>query len=701
MSVLKENIISLLQEQSSRALKAKDIARYLGVQQNEYQNMRTVLHKLVKDGQLIKIQKNRYCLARTSNEVSGELRVNSQGYGFVKWDTSNEVFISQKNMGTALHKDKVRVRLFATTGGKRVEGKVISVLQRARQQIVGTFRWGRRYGYVIPDEKKIQRDVVILPGDEKQAQEGQKVVCQIEQWEHNGLNPVGSIQSIIGFPNEPGVDIQSIIYRHELAESFPDAVIEQSQKIKKEIPESEIEKRLDLREQTIFTIDPRDAKDFDDAVSLEKLDDNSWLLGVHIADVSHYVEEYTEIDKEARKRGTSVYLVDRVIPMLPEHISNNVCSLEQDIEKLCFSILLKISPQGDLLDYDIRESVIKSKKRFDYLTVQEILQERQKSEFQDTLKQMFELSKLLIKKRNNRGGIDIDTVEVEISLNELGEPIDIKKRDRLDSHKLIEEFMLLANETVAKHVGQKLKEEIGIDVPFIYRIHEKPDVESVNELLHIAVAFGVNISFPKRIVPRYFQQCAKQFQKKTASFVLQDALLRTMKKAVYSSANIGHFGLAYKYYTHFTSPIRRYPDLIVHRLLKKYLFEKKFDTKVKEIENICKETTACEIRAQEVERAGIKLKQIQYLEKQLNQDFEGIICRVLHFGFFVELSNLFVDGLVHITSLDDDYYYFDEKNFRLVGQYNGKQYKLGDKIHVKLVRVDRNENLIDFVIAND
>jgi ribonuclease R len=703
MSTLPKRVLELLESEPFRTFKAKEIQRLLNVPQNKYQYLRDTLRHMVRKGEVDKLRKNRYGTAKKSNEIVGALSVNSQGYGFVVWDKGEDIFISMKNMGQALHGDKVRVRLFATTSGKSVEGQIVEVLERARETIVGIFRWGRKYGYIVPDDLKIQRDVVIPPGDEMQAQEGQKVVCKIEEWEHHGMNPSGKVIEVLGFPNEPGVDIKSLVHRHEIRSTFEDFLLKQADNIPAKIQKEEIQRRLDLRETETFTIDPADAKDFDDAISLEKLDENTWRLGVHIADVSHYVYEKSALDKEAYTRGTSVYLVDRVIPMLPERISNELCSLEEGKDKLTFSVMMTLTSQGKLMSYDIRESIIHSKKRFTYQEAQQIIDNQTSSPFSETLQNMYALSKTLIRKRHNRGSIDFDTVEVEIPLDDKGEPIAIRPRVRLHTHRLVEEFMLLANETVAKHVGVVLKDKMDQELPFVYRIHESPDQPSVMELIEMAHAFGIEIEPPTKIVPRFFQKVTKQFQGHPAESVLQGQLLRTMMKAQYSPANVGHFGLAYRYYTHFTSPIRRYPDLMVHRLLKKYA-GKEFDASTlfyQELEKKCTKCTDNEIRAQRAERDSIKLKQIQFLEKHIDDEFEGVIVRIVNFGFFVELPEFQIDGLVHIASLGDDYYIVDEKNYKLYGQSSGREYKLGEKIKVKLERVDRNENLVDFVISGE
>ncbi|MDZ7370707.1 MAG: ribonuclease R [candidate division KSB1 bacterium] len=702
MNDMTQRVLDLLSMEPFRALKAKEIQRRLEVPQHQYAALRKALRSLVQEGRLYKIGRNRYAAARKANEVVGELRVNSQGYGFVSAD-GKDIFISSKNMGKALHKDRVRVRLFAQTSGKNVEGQVVEVLERARNTVVGVFRWGRRFGYVVPDDLKLHKDIIISPGDDAGAQEGQKVVCEIDSWDHYGLSPYGRVVEILGYPEEPGVDILSVIHAHELPLHFPSDALRQADALPDGLPKVELRRRLDLRDQIVFTIDPDDAKDFDDAVSLEPLPDGNWLLGVHIADVSYYVAEGSPLDRVAAERGTSVYLVDRVIPMLPERLSNGLCSLAEGVDRPTFSVLMTLTGDGSLLHYELKESVIRSKKRFTYREAQQVLDGELQHPFSETLRNMAALAENLVALRIRRGSIDFDTLEVQVVLDANGEPVEIRPRERLFTNRLIEEFMLLANETVAKHVGVVLKKAHNKELPFVYRIHEKPDEQSVRQLVRLARAFGISAKEPQKMHPRYFAHLAREFQRHPAAYVLQTALLRTMMKAQYSPDNIGHFGLAYRYYTHFTSPIRRYPDLLVHRLLKKYLAGQ-FDfseTATSRLEKLCRKATECEIRAQEAERDSIKLKQLQYLEKHMGEEFDGIIVRMVNFGFFVELPQLLIEGLVHVTSLGDDYYIMDEEGRRLEGQYTGRVFTLGDPVRVRLARVDRNEKLVDFFLCED
>ena len=686
--------LNFFKKSPTRSFKTKDVARGIDLPRTQYTGLRDALRQLAMDGHLVKFKHNRYALASETAEVVGKLHVNSQGYGFVSRDDGEDIFISQKNMNQALHNDVVQVRLFADTRGKSPEGMIVKVVERVYKKIVGTFMHGRHYNYVIPDDLKFNRDITIAHGEEHGAKEGDKVVVTIDAWEHHQLNPAGVIDQVLGPPDKAGVDILSLVHQYNLNPGFSDKLMNDAEGIDDRLLEAEVARRLDLRGETIVTIDPDDAKDFDDAISLKLLENGNWKLGVHIADVSYYVPEKSDLDREAQERGTSVYLVDRVIPMLPERISNHLCSLVEGRDRLCYSVIMELKPNGETVRYDIAESVINSKKRLTYRQAQDILDGKLKSDLEPMLRNMFKVSTALIRKREQRGGVDFDSLEVYIELDQDGNPVSIKRREHLQTHRLIEEFMLLANETVAKHVGVNLQGE-GKPLPFVYRIHDKPSAEKMAELFNTARAFGINIKPPKRITPQYFQTVAAAFGKHAASAVLQDSLIRSMMKAKYSTENVGHFGLAYTFYTHFTSPIRRYPDLLVHRLLKHYAKSLKPPISRKDLQKLCTLASDCETRAQEAERASIKLKQTEFMERHLGESFAGIIVRMVSFGFFVEIPELLVDGLVHVKTMDD-YYVLDEKKLTFTGKSKGKTYKLGDRVNIKVSYVDRNERIIDF-----
>ncbi|MFQ5639137.1 MAG: ribonuclease R [bacterium] len=688
-----------------RTFKAKELARKLAIKKVEYTKFRDALKQLAAQNKIAKYKRNHYGLMKTAPVVTGELHVKTQGYGFlITEEGKDDVFISQKNMGVALNKDVVRVQLFARTKGASPEGRVIEVVERARQNIVGTYRKNRRYGFVIPDDIKMNRDLYINAGDDLKAKSGQKVVVKLEYWEDERLSPEGRIVEVLGFPDEPGVDVISVVKAFDLPTTFPAKIEKAAELIPDDIPEKEIKRRLDLRNEICFTIDPEDAKDFDDAVSIKRLENGNSELGVHIADVSYYVQENSAIDKEAIKRGTSVYLVDRVVPMLPEKLSNQICSLRPKEDRLTLSCLMEVSPHGRVVNYKIVESVINSVHRFTYQEAQEAISgQKNTSPFQDEIRAMYQLSRILIKRRGQLGSLDFDLPEAKVELDELGFPVSIIKRVRMDSHRLVEEFMLLANQTVTEHVALNLSVDKRVP-PFIYRVHEPPDSEKMADFKKFVKALGYPIDPNKRVTGKLLGQFLETIRGKPEENMIENVMLRSLMKAKYSVENAGHFGLAFKHYTHFTSPIRRYPDLAVHRLLKQYQNQFDFEQAVKiktRLETISRIASEREVVALEAERESIKMKQVEFMQRHLGDVFDGIISGVVAFGIFVEIVDILVEGLVHISDLDDDYYNHDEKNYQLIGEHTQKIYRLGDRVKVRVVRVDIDERIVDFVLVKE
>lgn len=698
-----KKIQGLLASNPNRTFKPKEMARKLGVSKTDYTKFRDTLKRAVRDGKIAKHRGNNFGAIKRVAMIEGQLHVKTQGYGFlIAEDGGPDVFVSQKNMGTALHKDVVQVQLYAEGRGKNREGRVTKVVERARQNIVGIYRKTKQYGFVVPDDLKITRDIFIPPGENEKAESGQKVVAKIISWTDERTNPEGKIVEVLGFPEDPGVDVMSVVKAFDLPTSFSTGIENEAEKIGTAIPRAEIKRRLDLRKETCFTIDPEDAKDFDDAVSIKILRNNNYELGVHIANVSYYVRPGSVLDKEALRRGTSVYLVDRVVPMLPEKLSNEICSLRPKEDRLTFSCIMEVNSEGKVVDYNICESVINSKRRFTYEEVQPIIDGKpRRGKFVKEIRLMHQLSRVLIKRRQNLGSLDFDIPEVKVELDPDGKPVAIKKRERLDSHRLVEEFMLLANQTVTEHVALKLGEQ-GRVPPFIYRIHEEPSKEKMDDFKKFVKALGHPIDAHKKVTARLLSQYLASLKGEPEQVIVEEVTLRSMMKAKYSTDNVGHFGLAFKHYTHFTSPIRRYPDLVVHRLLREYRQGVDFsDAKSKKtrLEAIATKVSERERVALEAERESIKLKKVEYMKRHLGDEFEGVISGVVSFGIFVEVTDILVEGLVHISDLEDDYYFHDEKNHRLVGQSSDKIYRLGDKVKVQVVRVDVDERVVDFVLA--
>ncbi len=592
------------------------------------------------------------------------------------------------------------VRIVGKRRGPAQEGRIIKVLERAKTNLVGTYHKRRFIGYVEPDDRKISKDIYIAQENSAGAMDGQKVVVSLADWQDVELGPEGKIVEVLGYPDDPGMDILALIKDFGLPLSFPDEVEEELTRLPSRVQRVELQKRLDLRKKNCFTIDPKDAKDHDDAVSLEKKPNGNYLLGIHIADVSHYVKEGSALDREALRRGTSVYLVDRVIPMLPEKLCNDICSLKPNRIRLTFSVILELTPQGEKVGYQIKESVIKSKAKLNYDEVQKFFDTGQTTEniegLENDLLEMKKLAFKLLEKRLAMGSLDFDLPEAHVVLGKNGRVQDILQVIRLESHRLIEEFMLMANRTVAEHVSH-------LSVPFLYRVHEEPDQDKMEAFSDFVASLGYSLRVTGRIRPKRIQRFLKSLEGKPEESLINEVLLRSLKKARYSPENIGHFGLAFSHYTHFTSPIRRYPDLVVHRILKelqdgKYSFKRQRQLS-RRLPRIGEITSERERLSEEAERESIKIKQIEFMQDKLGEQYQGVISGLVPFGFFVRLDSILAEGLVRISSLDDDYYLFDERKQRWVGRHTKKVYKLGERVKVQVVRVNKEQKEIDFVLA--
>lgn len=702
MQPLRERILEYMGHEAYRPLKPKDIAKVLGISQIEYGSFRRTLRELAREGRIIKIKKGRYGVPVKLNLSVGRISMTSSGFGFVVQESGGpDIYVPASNTGVALHGDKVIARLLRKGSRKdSPEGEIIRVIERSARSVVGTYHHGKHFGYVEPDDSRITRDIYVANEDSMDAIEGQKVVTLIEEWKSGHLNPEGRITEVLGFPNESGIDILSVIKSYDLPISFPADAVGEAERIPFQVPPEELERRSDFRNIVCFTIDPEDAKDFDDAVSLQINDRDNYLLGVHIADVSYYVREGSLLDQEALVRGTSVYLVDRVLPMLPERLSNEICSLKPDQDRLTMSVIAEIDQSGNVLGYEIVDSVIRSSARLTYEQVQSIIDKRgdelssEIDGLRDCIIMMHQLSNVLTEKRVKRGAIDFDLPEAKVLLNENGIPIDIRPRKRLQSHRLIEEFMLIANEIVATHV-------YNLGLPFLYRVHDIPDLLKLKEFGEFVGSLGYTFNLKGQVKPSNIQRFLKQLEGQQEEWLINEFLLRSMKRALYTPDNIGHFGLACEFYTHFTSPIRRYPDLLVHRILREIASQRM----TQERQEILKEklprvgeiASERERVADEAEWESVKIKQIQFMEDKLGDTYWGIISGVRSFGFFVELEDSLIEGLVHVSQLYDDYYIFDDRRHALIGEHTRKVYRMGDRIHVRVVKVDRNLKRVDFL----
>lgn len=680
-------------------MKEKEMAAFMQVSKEDRDEFRKVLEELLAESKISITSKGKY-MKPDANLVTGTFISNARGFGFVEVEGREEdLFIPEDNVNGAFHNDTVQARILSGQRGKRQEAEIVRIVSHGTTEVVGTFQKSKNFGFVVPDNAKLSSDIFVPLERSKGAVDGHKVVVELTDYGSDKKKPEGKVVEILGHINDPGVDIMSIVRGFGLPAEFDEKVMNQAERVADMVSEADMQGRRDLRDVCMVTIDGEDAKDLDDAVSVSKEGEN-YLLGVHIADVTNYVQEYSALDREALKRGTSVYLVDRVIPMIPHKLSNGICSLNAGVDRLALSCLMTVNPKGEVVDYEITESVICVDRRMSYTSVKKILEDKDEAEIAEykDLVPMFvmmeELAGILRAKRKKRGSIDFDFPETKIILDKEGHPIDIKPYERNTATKIIEDFMLLANETVAQHF-------YWLELPFVYRVHDNPDPEKIQQLGIFISNFGYGIKTSgEEVHPKEIQKLLGKIEGTKEEALISRLALRSMRQAKYATDCTGHFGLACQYYCHFTSPIRRYPDLQIHRIIKEQLRGRLKENRILHYNEILPQvadhSSRTERRADEAERETDKLKKTEYMENHIGERFEGVISGITAWGIYVELSNT-VEGLIHVSSLTGDYFYYDEANYEMVGRDTGRKYKLGQRIAVIVEGTDRFARTVDFV----
>ena len=699
---LREQLLGLINDPHYNPLKREELALIFNIHPSEMPMFYNFLDELEEDGYIVKTKKGRVMSPNQMGLFAGKFVSHRKGFGFVESDEElvQDLFIPKNDINGALHNDRVMAEIVTpATEDRRAEGKVIKIIKREVTRVVGLFQENKSFGFVVPDDKKFNQDIFIPKRYISGAKNDDKVVCEITVWPQENRKPEGKIVEILGKKGERGVEIDSIIRAHGLPEEFPKKVIDEANFVAGQELEDEIARRLDLRDLDIFTIDGEDAKDLDDAISIEVLPNGNYKLGVHIADVTHYVKEKSKLDKEALKRATSVYLVDKVIPMLPKQLSNGVCSLNPFEDKLTLSCIMEIDAEGKVVKYDIAETVINSKARMTYTEVSDILEkddEKLKKTFAKQVDDFIaaeKLARILMKRRQRRGAIDFDFPEAKIILNKNGEVVDIKHYERRISNKMIEEFMLVANETVAEHF-------FWLQLPFVYRIHETPSVEKMEDLNKFMATFGYHIKGNLEDVhPKEMQSIIEKIKGTKEEESISTIMLRSMKQAKYSPSCIGHFGLAAKYYCHFTSPIRRYPDLQIHRIIKEQLNNKLNNKRQDQLAHIVEyastQSSERERAAELAERDVHDYYKACYMADKVGQQFDGVVSGVTSFGIFVELENT-VEGLIRLANMRDDYYIYNQETYSIIGERSKKTFRIGDSVRIEVDNVNVDFKEIDF-----
>lgn len=697
VNLLKQKILNLIKEHPSRTFSEKQIIRTLNIKQKHLKsNVDSILLTLLREDKIQLTDDGRFCVIKSGNEITGKVDYVNQRFAFIISDEIEEdVLVRSEDLKTALDDDLVRVKIFSVKKDGRPIGAVTEILKRFRMEFVGRIEVHNNYAFVIPDFKKMQHDIFIRVEGIKKAKNNDKVIAKIIDWKEGDKNPLGEVIKILGPAGNNDAEIHSIMAEFGLPFEFDQSLLDQSEKISEIITAEEIKKRKDFRKVTTFTIDPEDAKDFDDAISLKTLSNGNYELGVHIADVTHYVKTDSDIDQEAYNRATSVYLVDRTIPMLPERLSNELCSLRPREDKLTFSAVFELDQSGNIQKQWFGRTIIHSDRRFTYDEAQDRL-DTYAGDFSKELNILNDLAKKLKTERYKHGSINFETTEVKFELSEDGKPLAIVPKVRKDAHKLIEEFMLLANKKVAEFIFNP-KGSKG-ERTFIYRIHDEPDMDKLQVFSSFAKKFGHKLDFRQDGIARALNKLMDEIVGKPEQNVLEKLAIRSMAKAKYSVKQKGHFGLSFAHYTHFTSPIRRYPDMMVHRLLAHYMSGSP-SVNDEEFEEKCTHSSDREKIASDAERASIKYKQVEYMVPRVGEEFEGLISGLTEWGIFVEIISTKVEGMIRMSALLDDYYEFDEKNMRVVGRYTKRMYTLGGSVKVKVLKADVDRRTIDLAFG--
>jgi ribonuclease R len=697
---LEQLIVGVFSNEPQKTFNYKQISRILEIKDiGTKQLVVGILYDLTALDVLHEVSTGKFKLKSKIGHITGTVDMTARGAAFiVSDDVEEDVFISQNNLNRAMHGDIVKVYLYARRKSKQPEGEVVEIIKRKKTTFVGTVEISRNYAFLVPVGKQMPYDIFIPLGKLNGAQEGEKAIAQITEWPKKSKNPVGQILNVLGKPGENDTEMHAILAEYDLPYQFPEKVNEAAEEISDEITDEEVALRRDFRSVTTFTIDPHDAKDFDDALSVKKLENGNWEIGVHIADVTHYVRKGSIIEQEAFDRATSVYLVDRVVPMLPERLSNGVCSLRPNEEKLTFSAVFEMDDKADIINTWIGKTVIESDRRFSYEEAQQII-ETGEGDYKEEVLLLDDLAKKIRARRFKKGAIDFDRYEVKFDIDEKGKPTRVFFKESKDSNKLIEEFMLLANKRVAETVGRVAK---GIKAKtFVYRTHDQPNPDKLNNFNQFIRKFGYGIKTANaKSISTSLNNLLHEVKGESIQNLVETLAIRSMAKAEYSTVNIGHYGLHFDHYSHFTSPIRRYPDMMVHRLLERYFGGGKSVSSDK-YEEFCQHCSEMEQRAANAERASIKYKQVEFMLDHVGQEFEGTISGVTEWGFYVELDENKCEGMVSIRELEDDFYEFDEDNYCIVGRHHRKIYQLGDKVMIKVAKANLVAKQLDFVLADN